>query len=196
METSQEQRGKEMVTFQQYIDMIELNRNRKSNEKLAEVLDIQVSAHKAELMNYYFGINTEAGEFGDLLKKHFFHAGKYITRERMVDELGDVLWYAIAYMIVCGSTVLHTFMEHFKIAYGRIEDPRHKDSHAGAAEELGNLINRACDNGNFSYVRLAILMKLANLVYKDITLEEIWNHNYYKLTERHGAGGFENSKNK
>jgi len=38
------------------------------------------------------GLCGEAGEVSELLKKHLLH-GKELSREALVDELGDVLWY-------------------------------------------------------------------------------------------------------
>ncbi len=41
------------------------------------------------------GIAGEAGEVADYLKKVLFH-GHQLDRERLVKELGDVLWYLAA----------------------------------------------------------------------------------------------------
>ena len=51
--------------------------------------DLSRSDH---LMNGCLGLAGEAGECCDLLKKHRFQDGREI-REKMIDELGDVLWY-------------------------------------------------------------------------------------------------------
>lgn len=42
--------------------------------------------------NYALGLNGEAGEVGDIVKKHLFH-GHELNREDLVNELGDVLHY-------------------------------------------------------------------------------------------------------
>lgn len=47
---------------------------------------------QAHLMNGCLGLAGEAGECCDLLKKHQFQDGRDI-KEKMIDELGDVLWY-------------------------------------------------------------------------------------------------------
>ena len=39
------------------------------------------------------GLNEEAGEFAGVLKKHLGQ-GHTFDREKMIKELGDVLWYA------------------------------------------------------------------------------------------------------
>ncbi len=44
------------------------------------------------LANMALGLAGEAGEAADLIKKHLFH-GHPLNEERLVKELGDVLWY-------------------------------------------------------------------------------------------------------
>jgi len=44
------------------------------------------------LRNAAYGLNGEAGEVIDLLKKHEFQ-GHELDREKIIDELGDVQWY-------------------------------------------------------------------------------------------------------
>lgn len=39
-----------------------------------------------------YGLNGEAGECIDILKKHEFQ-GHSLAQDRLVDEAGDVLWY-------------------------------------------------------------------------------------------------------
>ena len=51
--------------------------------------DIDSVAH---LTNGCLGLAGEAGECADLLKKALFQDGREI-KEKMIDELGDVLWY-------------------------------------------------------------------------------------------------------
>lgn len=45
-----------------------------------------------ELVNYSLGLVCEAGEFGDIIKKHLFQGHK-LDREKVISELGDVMWY-------------------------------------------------------------------------------------------------------
>ena len=39
------------------------------------------------------GLAGETGEVVELIKKELFHQNKPFTRERMIEELGDVRWY-------------------------------------------------------------------------------------------------------
>ena len=56
------------------------------------------------LMNGCLGLAGEAGECCDLLKKNQFQDGREI-REKMLDELGDVLWYIAESASALGYTL-------------------------------------------------------------------------------------------
>lgn len=45
-----------------------------------------------ELANYALGMVCEAGEVGDILKKHMFH-GHELDMDELKKEIGDVMWY-------------------------------------------------------------------------------------------------------
>lgn len=47
---------------------------------------------KYKLANYAMGLSGEAGEVTDYLKKVVFH-GHSMDKDKLKDELGDVLWY-------------------------------------------------------------------------------------------------------
>lgn len=47
---------------------------------------------KEALINSVMGLNGEAGEVIDLVKKHLFH-GHELNKEELIKELGDVAWY-------------------------------------------------------------------------------------------------------
>lgn len=49
-------------------------------------------SQRNDLANYALGLAGEAGEVGDIIKKHLFHDHP-LDREALKDELGDVLWY-------------------------------------------------------------------------------------------------------
>ena len=54
---------------------------------------------KEMLVNGVMGLNGESGEVIDLVKKHLFH-GHDLDRDKIIKELGDVLWYIAE---VCSS---------------------------------------------------------------------------------------------
>lgn len=45
-----------------------------------------------KIMNGCMGLNGEAGECIDILKKHMYQ-GHALDREKLIDECSDVLWY-------------------------------------------------------------------------------------------------------
>lgn len=58
-----------------------------------------------DLTNAALGLNGEAGEFADVVKKYKFHHHDF-NREHMLSELGDALWY-----IAVGAAVLGVDLE-------------------------------------------------------------------------------------
>jgi len=44
------------------------------------------------LLNAGLGLSGESGEVADLIKKHLFH-NKWVTKEELLLEIGDVLYY-------------------------------------------------------------------------------------------------------
>ena len=57
-----------------------------------------------QLRNAAYGLNGEAGEVIDLLKKHEFQ-GHDLPDEKLVDECGDVLWYCALLADALGFTL-------------------------------------------------------------------------------------------
>lgn len=56
------------------------------------------------LTNVGLGLSGEAGECADLIKKHLHH-GHPLDREKLMRELGDVMWYAALGCKVLGVTL-------------------------------------------------------------------------------------------
>jgi NTP pyrophosphatase (non-canonical NTP hydrolase) len=50
------------------------------------------------------GLSGEVGEVVELVKKHLFH-GKVLDHDKMVRELGDVLWYVMYTANAVGSSL-------------------------------------------------------------------------------------------
>lgn len=67
--------------------------------ELAELEGKSIRVKSGELICGVMGLNGEAGEVVDLLKKFVFHGHKFV-KEDLVKELGDVLWYVA---LICDS---------------------------------------------------------------------------------------------
>ena len=57
-----------------------------------------------KLHNGLMGLNGEAGECIDILKKHDFQ-GHTLATDKILDELGDVLWYVAESTVGIGTTL-------------------------------------------------------------------------------------------
>ena len=58
-------------------------------------LALRTSSHGSNgdmVLNGVMGLNGEAGECIDIVKKHLFQ-GHPLDTDKLLDELGDVLWY-------------------------------------------------------------------------------------------------------
>lgn len=53
---------------------------------------LSVDPKKLDLLHASMGLVTEAGEFQDMLKKHFYY-GRELDKVNLKEEIGDVLWY-------------------------------------------------------------------------------------------------------
>jgi NTP pyrophosphatase (non-canonical NTP hydrolase) len=72
-----------------------------------------------QLQNGLMGLNGEAGEAIDLLKKSLFQ-GHQLDRERMAKELGDVAWYLAVSADSLGielETILQMNIDKLKARY-------------------------------------------------------------------------------
>lgn len=72
------------MSFDEYQAATERTANRKD-----------VDTDDKRFANFGMGLAGEAGETCDLLKKHLFH-GQPLDREKLIKEMGDVLWYLAA----------------------------------------------------------------------------------------------------
>ena len=63
---------------------------------------VETDESESLLVNGVMGLNGEAGECIDIVKKWMFQ-GHEIEREKFIDELGDVAWYLAiaAYAVEC-----------------------------------------------------------------------------------------------
>lgn len=65
------------------------------SEARRTMLDNWGQQDRESLSCHGLGIAGEAGEVADLIKKHLHH-GHPLDREKLIKELGDVLWYVAA----------------------------------------------------------------------------------------------------
>ena len=75
--------------------MVLENENDKVDFNLYQKLAQRTSANtnnQNRIENGLMGLNGEAGEAIDILKKHKFQ-GHDLDKDKLIDELGDVLWY-------------------------------------------------------------------------------------------------------
>lgn len=75
--------------------------------------------YKSKILNGLMGLNGEAGECIDILKKHYFQ-GHDLDKEHLAKELGDVAWYlavsadALGYKL---STILQMNVDKLRARY-------------------------------------------------------------------------------
>jgi len=63
---------------------------------------IQLFSQEERLLHAAMGLCTEAGEFQDQLKRHFFY-GTPLDFTNVEEELGDLLWYVSIGLDAIGS---------------------------------------------------------------------------------------------
>jgi NTP pyrophosphatase (non-canonical NTP hydrolase) len=86
-----------------------------------------MSKQYPRILNGLMGLNGEAGETIDILKKHFFQ-GHEFDREHLAKELGDIAWYlaisadAIGYDL---ETIFQMNVDKLKARYPDGFDPEH-----------------------------------------------------------------------
>ena len=87
---------------EELVDALQYCEHIKASSRLYTPTDYQAAAMRTAgeykskldmLRNAVYGLNGEAGEIIDLLKKHEFQ-GHELSYDMLAEELGDVLWYA------------------------------------------------------------------------------------------------------
>lgn len=76
------------------------------------------------LLHVAVGLASEAGEFAGLIDKQVFKPNKRITREQLIDELGDVMYNVAMAAYLMGITLTElqqANMEKLKDGHGWIE---------------------------------------------------------------------------
>ena len=67
--------------------------------------------HSMRLAAFGLGVAGEAGEVADLIKKHVGH-GHGLDRDKVIKELGDVLWYVTALAEMCSVSLSQVMLEN------------------------------------------------------------------------------------
>ena len=80
------------------------------------------------------GLTGEAGEVSDLIKKHLFH-GHELDREKVCDELGDVLWYISAMCTSLGVELEYVADKNIKKLKRRYPDGFSEDRSKNREDE-------------------------------------------------------------
>ena len=71
-----------------------------SDFQRASLRTSQAEPHRERLLVQALGLNGEAGEIAELIKKWAWH-GKPLDHEKIKDELSDLLWYVADLASAC-----------------------------------------------------------------------------------------------
>ena len=85
-------------------DSLTANDNQRMAMRTASGMQNDVVEKHGLLLNGLMGLNGEAGECVDILKKTLFQ-GHELDREHMIEELGDVAWYLAVACEGIGATL-------------------------------------------------------------------------------------------
>ena len=96
------------VDLQDYYDMFTA-RLAKTPEQLVS----ELSAFKLELNHYALGIGGEVGELQDGIKKHTIY-NKELDVDNIIEELGDIEWFAANIRRMIGVTREHVLMQNIE----------------------------------------------------------------------------------
>lgn len=108
------------------------------NEYQEEALRTEsgMSKEYPRLLNGLMGLNGEAGECIDILKKHLFQ-GHELEEEHIAKELGDVAWYLAVSASAIGydlETILQMNVDKLRARY-----PKGFDSNLSQHRKVGDI---------------------------------------------------------
>ena len=101
---------------EEYIDFVNsvTSKSTKNQSDLLEALDImeEQGAIPSRLLTTALGLNGEASEFSELIKKCVFQGKEYNenTKNKLKSELSDIMWY-IAQGCIALDTTIEELME-------------------------------------------------------------------------------------
>lgn len=94
--------NKNNKTRDQIIEDFLTNVNRLENKEFKTIQN-RITESNIRLLHGTLGLSTESNELLDMLKKHLFY-GKPIDRKKVIDEVGDVLFYMAVIIDEIGSS--------------------------------------------------------------------------------------------
>lgn len=169
-----------------------------------EYKQMVIDSEKGSLTDYpkilhaIMGMNGEAGECVDILKKHIFQ-GHDLDVNHLLNELGDVCWYTMLLIIVNDIDPKLIFEYHGKLLYN--EDILVINEDLGMSYIL--VLNKNCGLGvdllkfnNFKPPLNCLLTIIREVFYSirraancfDKTLEDIFDINCIKIKQRYPEG--------
>jgi NTP pyrophosphatase (non-canonical NTP hydrolase) len=80
-----------------------MNKSKATDLDSYEIVSNRMNDFNLRLMHYSLGIGTEAAEIQDVLKKSVMY-GKELDRIKLVDEVGDTLWYISRLLVLLDSS--------------------------------------------------------------------------------------------
>ncbi len=88
------------------------------------------------LCNAVYGLNGEAGEVIDILKKHEFQ-GHELNKDKLIDEAGDIAWYLALLATALGVSLQDILMHNVEKLKARYPDGFSKDRSVNREENNG-----------------------------------------------------------
>ena len=84
---------------------------------------------KHDLAHAAMGIGGEGGEVVDIIKKHIYY-GKPLDNDKVLEEIGDIFWYANLIIHLLGSSFGEVFDMNVKKLEKRYPNLRFEAEHA------------------------------------------------------------------
>lgn len=96
--------ARELATkpFDEYMQLAARTAPQGSERKLSQSRLQQINID--QLLHAHLGLSSESGEIADAIKKHVFY-GKELDTDNLIEEIGDLLWYATLLLDAIGFTL-------------------------------------------------------------------------------------------
>lgn len=144
------------------------------------------------ILNGLLGLIGESGEIVDIVKKHMFQstAGTPLPTDKLIEEMGDVMWYVAETVTGFGYTLEHVLGPH------RIATAGGKDELHECVAAIACTASCVCANFYLGMSNESALPHIVNL-YKAIyiaccilgtTIDHVMERNIEKLRKRYPDG--------